>query len=172
MLAGPYGHIIGGRHIDDGRFVGVAVRDPYCYRKLILTSAKVDGKCAVEVQEQCGHAIFRCWFSRSAVCQEDGDESRKRATYCRRLYGAQRLGIARVSVQGLNMPVEDLGIPESLSFGQIVDRVAYPSQDVPKPVQGLLRYSSHCLMMPTRPSLDVLSRSSGMTRDIIDAAAV
>lgn len=33
-------------------------------------------------------------------------------TYCRRLYEAQRLGIALVSVQDLNMPFEDLGTPE------------------------------------------------------------
>lgn len=60
MLARPYGHIIGGRHIDDGRLVGVAVRNPYCYRKSILTAAKVDGECAVEMEEQCWHAVLRC----------------------------------------------------------------------------------------------------------------
>jgi len=60
MLAGPYGHIMGGRHIDDGRFVRVAVRDPYCYGKSILTSAKIDREGAIEMEEQCRHAIFRC----------------------------------------------------------------------------------------------------------------
>jgi len=60
MLARPYRHVIGGCHVDNRRLVGVAVRKPYRYGKAVLTSAKVDGKGAVEMEEKRRHAILRC----------------------------------------------------------------------------------------------------------------
>ncbi len=59
MLTRPYGHIVGGCYIDDGRFGRVGVRDPYCDGKPVLVASKVDRECAVEMEEERGDAIFR-----------------------------------------------------------------------------------------------------------------
>lgn len=55
-------------------------------------------------------------------------------TYCIHRCEARRLDTVLTLVPGLNMLVEDLGIPNLISIGHHRSCVAYPSHDVPKPI--------------------------------------
>lgn len=59
VLAGPHGHGVGRRDVDDGRVARVGVRHPYRHGEAVRRAAEHDRERAREVHQECRLAVRR-----------------------------------------------------------------------------------------------------------------
>ena len=119
MLSRPNAHVVGRPDIQYRRLVGIALRDPYCYRKSILAASKVDRKSAIDVKEQRGNTILEGLKSTSAsTFDATGLRALLQATYCIHLFEAQSpdTGLTFRLYQSMLVAARD--IPETISICQ------------------------------------------------------
>jgi hypothetical protein len=67
MLARSHDHVLRRVDVHDGRFSGVGVRHPYCYREAVCCAAKRHRQGAFEKEKERRGSILICWF-REYMC--------------------------------------------------------------------------------------------------------